>query len=269
MNTFREIDITRVEAGRAAQTLDSVVCEHTLTIRLGGRTLVNLLCSPDHLEDLAVGHLFSEGIISGAGDIESLTLSEDVSRADVTLAHCDESVFQAEKTAGTGLGRPYSITRTWRRESALAPLDDDVTFTLPGIFACLEDFRRMSELFKRTGGSHSCCLWDGTSILAYREDIGRHNAVDKALGRAVRESMDLTRLCLVSSGRSPSDMVIKAINSGVPVLVSNGAPTDAAIDMARAHNLTLAGFARQSRLNIYAGQNRLVMYEHDKKECIV
>jgi len=122
----------------------------------------------------------------------------------------------------------------------------------------MNSFQKMSLAFRETGGVHSAALSDGEHILVFKEDIGRHNALDKASGAALLKGINPKCLIVLISGRISSEIIGKAKRLGAPFVISRSAPTDQAIKIARATNITLIGFARGNRMNIYSGEKRVV-----------
>jgi len=122
----------------------------------------------------------------------------------------------------------------------------------------MEELQEGSDLFQKTGGSHSAALADNEKILFLVEDIGRHNTLDKLVGRALTEGADTSDKAILLSGRLSSEMTVKSINSGIPVLVSRSAPTDKATEIARTEHMTLVGFMRNGRMTVYSGEKRLI-----------
>jgi FdhD protein len=119
------------------------------------------------------------------------------------------------------------------------------------------EFQRKSVLFRETGGVHSAALANGEAIRIFMADIGRHNAIDKVIGKALLSGLNLADLVMLTSGRISSEIVLKVAHCGTPILVSRSAPTDRAVEMAKQVNLTVIGFARGSRMNIYSGEERI------------
>ena len=121
----------------------------------------------------------------------------------------------------------------------------------------MKSFNRESALFKKTGGVHSCALYFEGKNLIMKEDIGRHNAFDKVIGEALQSGINFDDKLMFTTGRVSSDIMIKAIRAGIPLLVSHSAPTNTAINLAVAANIALAGFVRGDRMNVYSGFERV------------
>ena len=232
--------------------------EFPLTIMLNGDQLVTVLCSPGELEALAAGFLFSEGMIRSKDEITGLTLDSERGIVRIRTAgdkKADEKLFM-KRVLTTGCGRGmafYSYADLDRKKKVLS----DLKVTPEEVFSLSRRFQTASELYKSTHGVHSAALCDTREVLVFAEDIGRHNAVDKVLGRCLLKGIAVTDRILVTSGRISSEILFKAAGSGIPILVSKSAPTDMGVDLALELGITLIGFVRGGGMNVYAGQERI------------
>ncbi|WP_165247352.1 formate dehydrogenase accessory sulfurtransferase FdhD [Adlercreutzia sp. ZJ141] len=228
----------------------TVLVEHNLDVFVNEILTMRIVCTPNHLVDLVVGRLFSEGVIVGVGDVESVYLCEHGTRARVILR---DRVADFSKT---GVNTVPSCCTGNKSYNHYFDADDAPEKVVPiawersWVFAAARAFAQDSPLHKRTFGTHSCYVLIGGNIVCCREDLGRHNAFDKALGAALRTGVDLRQAMIFSSGRIPVDMVMKAIRAGVPMLVTKAVPTDATIELARAYNLTLICSARPDSMRV-------------------
>jgi len=236
---------------------DEVAVEFPLTIVYNGRELVTLQCTPDRLKSLAVGFLAAEGIIREAADLEEVVLDEANGVVRVTSRRGGdadpESAFRRVITSGCGQGAAFYKTNT----ETLEWIASDLTAPAAALAAIARDFQRRSAVFRATGGVHSAGLAQGDRLVCFCEDIGRHNAVDKLFGECLLQGWPTADKILVTSGRVSSEVVFKVARMGVPILVSRSAPTSLAVDLARELGLTLVGFARGKRLNVYSGAERI------------
>lgn len=266
MEDFKQYGIIRYKNGEIHEEEDRVIREYPFTIYLNGREFIRLLCTPRSLKYLAAGFLYSEGVIKSKEELLSIEIDEDKGKAHVSTKDGDaygyvDNKLSGTKTVTTACGRQKTIVYGvvdflgTERDKIKTPLD-----VAPSeILGMMNEFSKRSELFLSTGGVHSCALCDRGEILLFEEDIGRHNALDKILGNALLEDICLEDKIIACSGRISSEMVVKIIKSRAPVLVSRSAPMDSAVDLARKFNLTLMGFARGGRINIYSGMEKTVM----------
>lgn len=259
MEIIRKMDIIKYKRGEMNEEKDTIIVEYPFTIFLNDNEFITLLCTPKSLENLVVGFLSSEGIINSKDDIRSLQIYEDKGQAYVYIENNDSITFIGDKLSGkrtvtTACGKAktisYSIIDFYGTEKD--KIENTISITPKEILDLINTFNKKSELFIDTGGVHSCALCDKNSILIFEEDVGRHNALDKILGEAILNDINLNDKIVVTSGRISSEMAIKVIKRKIPVLVSRSAPTDIAIDIANRFNLTLIGFARGEKMNIYS-----------------
>lgn len=240
-----------------------ILIEYKLSIYVNSIRYVNLICTHKNLYELVLGNLFTEGIIQGISDIESIEIVEDAGKAYVKLITDDifKDVIEATegtRTVTTACGKQHSIAYYLMNDEDLTALDHYFTIRFSKILSYMNEFQKSSDIYKLTRGIHSCGLYDDQGLLYLMEDIGRHNAVDKVLGYAINNGIDLSKAVLITSGRVPSDMILKIIKARIPILVARSVPTDVAIEMANKFNITLAGFARGTHINLYSNEQRLL-----------
>lgn len=215
-----------------------ILTEHEIDVYINGKWTKKLICSPQYLTELVYGHLYTEGLVECIDNIE-LVIAESGRRADVTFDE-PEKVAAGERGAVHGMRSLCSIS--WKPE---------------WIFAAADRFAEGMPLHEKTWATHSCFLLRKEEILFQCEDLGRHNAFDKAVGYALRNEIDLTKCMMYSSGRIPADMAKKAVRAGIPVLAAKAVPTIEAIRLAEEYGLTLIGAARQDRMKLYTGGNEI------------
>lgn len=260
MEQKKRLFINRVENNKSEYLEDNIIVEYPLTIFLNNNELVTLLCSPNGLKYLIIGFLISEGIIKNKDEIENITIDEEKGHAYIDIG--DKSLF-AEKLFGkrtitTGCGKGtvfYNVLDSLGTKV----IKDDIKIDEKVILDFSRKLNQDSILFLETGGVHSCALCDNNEILLFHEDVGRHNALDKIIGEALLKDINLKDKILITSGRISSEMIIKATKNGIPIVVSRSAPTDLAVKIAKQFNITLIGFARGNRMNIYNGMDRIII----------
>jgi len=262
--------IQRLDRGRPRTDQDLVAVEAALRVRLGrspGSDEIDLgilMRTPGDDDDLLTGLLYAEGVIRSASDVVSIdiTRTDDVDLARVALGpDVDLAALTTSRalvtTSACGLCGRLEMLAADRRAAPPAdavPLSSRLLAALPG------RLREGQVVFAETGGLHAAALFDtGGRLTALREDVGRHNAVDKTVGAACRaSSLPAHDAILAVSGRVAYEIVQKAVMAGVQCVVAVGAPSSLAVDAARRTGITLVGFARHGGFNVYAGAHRLM-----------
>ena len=257
--------VRRFRGGVARAEPDRLAVEAPLEIRIGEEPFTVLMRTPGCDEELVTGFLVSEGIVATAAGIRALRRPESVLEEDcdnflaVDLAAGDRGVIVERRffaSASCGVCGKSSIADLAIRAAAI-----DSPLTIPGalVGALPELLRAAQPAFAETGGLHGAALFDGAgTLLAAREDIGRHNAVDKLIGWAAREDrLPLGGAVLAVSGRLGFEIVQKSIVAGIPILVSVGAASSIAVALAERFGLTLATFVRDGSFNVYGRASRI------------
>ncbi|MBI5829949.1 MAG: formate dehydrogenase accessory sulfurtransferase FdhD [Chloroflexi bacterium] len=238
--------------------IDTVAAERSILLKINGEPVVSLLCTPSDIDALAVGFLISEGFLSAASQPRSVAFDEKklevAVEAELPAGWRDMTESRAI-TPGCGRGVTFTASSGAAR---LKAVKSRVKSNLPEIRAIVETFRRQSLLYASTGGVHSAAIFGGKIMLFFAEDIGRHNAVDKVIGMAALSGALLDDKILVSSGRVSGEIMTKVVRSGIPVIVSRGAPTCVSVSRAEDSGVTLVGFARGNRMNIYSHPWRII-----------
>ena len=246
-----EIEMTRITADAVSPDRDAVVIEEPLEIRVGDKPVSVTLRTPGDDFDLAAGFLFTESIVRSSHDVDTIRHwgSGNVVRVDVrTRVDLQRLQRHFYSTSSCGVCGKTSIEAI---RVQVAPLPSRVP--IGDISQMPRTLRATQTTFDATGAIHAAGIFerDGT-LLRAREDIGRHNAVDKVVGSFFREGVSLDGRVLVVSGRASFELVQKAVVARVAALVAVGAPSSLAIELAREMNLTLCGFVRDGRYNVYA-----------------
>jgi FdhD protein len=238
-----------VRGGRVSEVAAEVVREQPLTIHVNGEKFLTLLCSPMQLEALVTGYLWMEKVIGGVDEIAGLDVSPVDGRADVTLTHPVTLPTERILTSGCGGGI------TFRIDHRLFPRLDSTLRVRPAELADgMKQLFQAAQHYQRSRGIHGAALWDDGRLLLVAEDVGRHNAVDKLKGQALREGIPTADRVLLSTGRVSSEMLLKAARMGVPLVASRTSPTEMAVALAEQLNVTVCGYVRPDGLNLYAGE---------------
>jgi FdhD protein len=233
---------------------DLIAIEKKLRISVNGKEVINLYCTPSMIRELVTGFFLTEGILDGKLCLDQIVI-KDVGE-DIAVD------VQAEGEVGTeGLtvtsGCVGGITFNKKRD--FGKMSDTFSIKATVVGTAFNEFQKRGELYRSTGCVHSAALSDGTEILAFAEDIGRHNAVDKVIGYSILEEIPFTQKLMLVSGRLSSEIAAKCSRWGIPVLASRTAPTDLAIKIAEESGVTLVGFVRGERMNIYTNKHRILI----------
>ena len=266
---MESVAIERVGRGRATASEDRVAREEPLEIRVAGAPLVATMRTPGHDAELALGFLLSERLVTSPADVVSIRHCDSVPAPEA-----EDNVVQVVLRAGVrldleGARRHFAATSSCgicgktSIEGALReapPLDDPARFPAAFFAPLPERLRDRQVVFDRTGGLHGAALFDpGGALLVAREDVGRHNAVDKVIGWAAGEGrLPLGGHALLVSGRISYEIVQKALAARVPVIAAVSAPSSLAVALAERANLALVGFLRGERMNVYGMRERVV-----------
>jgi FdhD protein len=264
--------VLRIRDGGVNSRPDTLVAEEPLEIRLGGKPLAITMRTPGDDFALAAGFLVSEGVLARAEEVAAIVycagatqdgsntynvvdvqLAPGVRLPDITL---ERNVYT---TSSCGLCGKAGLDAV--RTTARWPIADTPPLLVPPelLSSLLDRLRAAQRVFDRTGGLHGAGLFSPEGeLLDLREDIGRHNAVDKLIGRALRSGrLPLSRTILLVSGRASFELVQKAVMAGIPMLAAVSAPSSLAVDLAAETGLTLVGFLRGGSMNVYTGEQRL------------
>jgi FdhD protein len=255
---LEKIRVKRYSNGRATCQDDSVVSEIRASIRIGNREIAGLMALPEALDKLAIGYLYSEGFINGPGDIQSVHTDLQSGVVSVTLSNLSGRNNDSVAACHT-LGSSKGIIQVLDHKNLrILPTGRCPAHHISSLLNAVNILSRTSELFQVTGGVHSSGFWMDDGFSWVYDDIGRHNAVDKVIGRAIQCLWPIPDTAvLVSTGRISSDIVIKAVRAGFHILVSRSAPMGMAVRIAQTHGLTLVGFARRDSCNIYTHIERI------------
>ncbi|GAA0908552.1 formate dehydrogenase accessory sulfurtransferase FdhD [Streptomyces thermoalcalitolerans] len=268
--------VIRVRDGTVSSRPDTLVAEEPLEIRLNGKPLAITMRTPGDDFALAAGFLVSEGVLGSPSEVRSIvycagTTADGTNTYNVVDVRTAAGVVVPDitlerhvyTTSSCGLCGKASLDAV--RTTARWPISDTPPVRLePGLLASLPDrLRAAQRVFDRTGGLHAAALFDEHGdLLDVREDVGRHNAVDKLVGLALQSGrLPLSRAVLLVSGRASFELAQKAVMAGIPVLAAVSAPSSLAVDLATETGLTLVGFLRGNSMNVYAGKERIALRE--------
>ena len=259
-NKHQSRNIISVQGNVASPSSRSIVQERPLTVTVNGKELITLLTTGDANRELAVGFLLSEGFLSNKEELTSIRVDDEKGLAEIELSgdtDLTEKLWgKRAVTSGCGKGATFYhvLDSLHARE-----VTSDVRVTPEQVYALMKELNRLSDLYRETRGVHNSALSDGGKILVFKDDIGRHNAVDKIRGTCFLDEIPLEDKILVTTGRISSEIVVKIARMGVPILISRSAPTSLALDLAERVGLTLIGYVRGEKMTVYTGKQRVLL----------
>lgn len=259
MEITSERRIVKYVNGTFEETNDAIAEEFPLTIYINDVEFATLVCSPDHLEELIMGFLASEGAIRKYTDIKSMNLDDHGGFCHITL-NSDVSTNHftySKRILGSCCGKSRQFYFQSDVDTAKISMSK-TTLTPEQCTTLMKEMQDTSTIFKATGGIHNASLGTSEKMIVHRGDIGRHNALDKLYGYCIENRIPVNDKVLVFSGRISSEVLTKAAKIGVGIVLSKSAPTDLAIRLAEDLNITAVGFIRGNSFNIYSHPWRIV-----------
>ena len=253
MDAYKKMRVIKIKDHTAEEVLDLIAVETRISIAVNGKNVLSLYCTPTMLRELVVGLVHNEGLIEGEWCAERMSIIYgDEIKVDIAATG---KVFEGERTLTSGCAGGIKLVRKQPEEK----VSDTTVFRADTIKKLYREFQQRSDSYKMTGGVHSASLSEDAQMLVFAEDIGRHNAVDKTIGYCLLENISFTGKILMVSGRLSSEIILKCAKCRIPLLVSRAAPTTLAVETAEAAGLTLIGFMRGDRMNVYSGMQRILL----------
>ena len=237
------------------ESFDSeTIVETPVSLTVNGEAWITFMCTPVELEAMAVGFLYDEGVIESMDEVSDVRLCEHGDNVDVWLSHAVQQPSSWRRTSGC-TGGVTAVDLLARPEIAFDPTAP--VFKPESIGGLVEMLFDSQELYRETGGVHTSALSDGARILFSAEDIGRHNTLDKIAGLCLIKHVWPETRILITTGRISSEMLQKAARLQAPILISRTSPSSLSIDMAQRYGITLIGYARRQRFNVYSNPQRV------------
>lgn len=258
---MHEVEIVKIDiaAKKVQKAKDAVAEEKPLCMYLNKTSYSTIFCSPTDLTELAVGHLLTEGIINSVEEIEEIVFKEkDICnvklKRGINLENRLKLSQHFSRVILSACGGSYRPSKRLTRIKSSLKVKAEI------IQNCVNNLNFIAEMFRKTGGVHAAALYknDGR-LVAFAEDVGRHNAVDKVIGACVLNRTDFGECFLALSGRLSGDIVLKAAKVSLPIVASLAAALDSGIELAKNVDLTLIGFVRGKRMNIYNFPERILL----------
>jgi FdhD protein len=266
----RKVNITRIRKGKKEETEDIILYETPIDIHVNSKPLVNIICLAKDLKELSIGFLFSIGIINSMEDIKVIKIDElensifvelddDI---DYNLEELDINPVSRVIDTTCGIPSPWRnvIKKTLEKSNIKDNIKskDSISIKASTIFTAIKQMQISTPLYRETGGCHGAGIFDvkGT-MLSVKEDIGRHNAIDKVIGEMLLKHYKFDEVFLTSTGRLTGDSVLKAVRAKIPIVASLSAAIESGVRLAFGYGITLIGFVRGARMNIYSHPNRI------------
>ena len=249
-----EINLTRIKGNKREEISDLIAREITFTILLNKKKLVTLNCSPEKYKYLGLGFLFTSGILQKKEDIISLDINEKQNLMDIKIkgvSLSSEDIINSNLWIG-------SYQQSEEQKEVPLSIDTSLKISSTLVYSLISEMQERANFFKLTGGVHSCALADkNDSIILFSEDISRYNTIDKILGEAFAGDITTEDKIILTSCRITSGILKKIIIGKLSIVISRAAPTDLAIKLAKKAGITLVGFVRGEKMNIYAHPERI------------
>jgi FdhD protein len=262
----------------ASQVTRPVIAETPWVLYLNGREVLTFMCSPTKLHCLAIGFLYSEGLISSIEDIWQIKVFLDEHRVymffpeanldeELHMSTCAEAggsitvhlkhqpQFPERRVLTSGCGGGITFDDL---SGNFTPIESDLCIEVQQLSKLMRELNYQANLYRQSRGVHTSALSDGERLLVLAEDVGRHNTLDKIRGEALLQGLSTEGCLLLTSGRISSEMITKARKMEVPLVVSRTSPTATSVQLARRWNMTLVGYARAPQLRIYTGAERIL-----------
>ena len=230
------------------------IVETPVSLTVNSEVWLTFMCTPVDMEAMALGFLFNEGVISSMDEVADVRVCEHGGNVDVWLNRAVEQPTSWRRTSGC-TGGVTAVDLLARPEVSFN--GDQLKFPPEAIGKLMERLFEVQSLYRETGGVHTSALSDGEKIIFSAEDIGRHNTLDKIAGLCLMKNIWPETRILITTGRISSEMLQKAARMGAPILISRTSPSSLSIEMAERYGITLIGYARRQRFNVYTSKGRV------------
>lgn len=248
MKQIMEEKAQNYKNGKITDVTENVVKDSTITLTINNKIKRSLSAIEDSLKEFAVGYLFNENMVKTLEDIEKIEIDGNKINVEIndTLLKTKETVLCSDSAWG------------WRSKiNNIEPVTSNFQVKSDELIERIEELKNNAQIWQATGGTHVAGIVYKDNFIV-KEDVSRHVAVDKVIGYGILHDYDLSNCYVIYSGRMPADMVIKIVRAGIPVLASNAAPAYSGCETAKKGNVTLVGFLRGQRFNVYNNKNRII-----------
>jgi len=250
---LKDIIFHQYRSGEFSQVEAELIVEKPVDLYVNGILWLTFMCTPNYLESLAVGFLFNEGVIESVNQIADIHICDNGDIIDVWLDRWVEKPKEWKRTSGCTGG--YTAIDT----ASINPvISNGSVIESNRIRSLVERLFDSQELYRKTGGVHTSILTDGDQVTIQAEDVGRHNSLDKIAGRYLLEKVEFAQKLLLTTGRISSDMLQKSARIGAGIVISRTSPTSMSVELAEKWGITLIGYARRDRFNLYSHPERII-----------
>lgn len=263
MNPLMEVEILKLNLStrKTEKVKDCVADEEPFHLFLNRTHVVSMMCSPTNLRELAIGYFLSEGVVKSAEEIKEVTLNKAKRICTVIPVHqgnCEKRLRFFENRPRMIRSSCGETASPFHRKSFFK-IKSSLRVRAQIVAECVNGLNSLAEIYRRTGGTHAAAIFtvDGTTV-CFAEDVGRHNAVDKVIGMASIKNAQIGECFLASTGRLTGEIALKAVTVGLPVVASLAAPVSSGVSVALDAGLTLVGFVRGQRMNVYTFPERIL-----------
>lgn len=253
---IEEFDIHLYDGKGSLEIRDPLIQEVPLDIFLNDRKVITIACAGINIKDLAIGFLRSEGLIEKPEEMDTIIIDGENFRVDIktgdrkfTGFHTDDSVVSIMSSGA----------RKRRKEVIESPIESDLVIPAQNALTIMEELLTSSSLHKKTHGAHCSALADPDGIIAFRDDIGRHNTIDMLGGYAFVEKIDCRDLIMATTGRISQEIASKVFYLGIPIIISHSVPTSRAVKFSRDAGITIIGYVREGKMKIYSHERRVIL----------
>ena len=261
MNLDNKRIVLRYSDGQLSEKEDQIVVEQPVTIYINDKEFATIVCSPEYIEDMAIGFLASEGVIPNYQDIKEIRVQEKLGivhiKTEKMYPFYEKMLNKRYINSCCGMSRQGFVfahdALTAKRMTGIP-----VTLTPENCFSLMRQMEQSADIFHQTGGVHNAALCDPEGLLLSRMDIGRHNALDKIYGHCLKNTISVRDKVIVFSGRISSEIVLKVAKIGCSIVLSKSAPTELALTLAEELGITTVGFIRQNSFNLYTHPERII-----------
>lgn len=250
---LKNINFQQFRSGKLRALDGDLIVEKPVMLYINGELWLTFMCTPNQLESLAIGFLYNEGVIDSLNQVADIHICDSGDIIDIWLNHNVEKPKEWKRTSGCTGGYTaidlHSISTEFGNGTCLEA--GEVRHLVEKLF-------ESQHLYGKAGGVHTSILTDTDQIMVMAEDVGRHNSLDKIAGTCLLENIDFTKKILLTTGRISSDMLQKAARIGAPIVVSRTSPTSMSVELAEKWGITLIGYARRDRFNLYTHPERIL-----------